>query len=160
LRQAIILSFIRQFKPFYRWEIKGVCSFLLIAFYRNRYLPVKNAFKAISYYRTSDVALMLCMWMMHHLTHQNITFDKLGEAKTLAVQSGNTGMAIFIVCMMILPAAIKSAVSFTPGCPGNGRAYFFLCYFHGSLSTLAFFCTAYASFGGYAVGKIVIIFFQ
>ena len=94
---------------FIGWEIKGVCSFLLIAFYRNRYLPVKNAFKAIIYYRTSDVALMLCMWMMHHLTHQNITFSKLGEAKNLAVQSGNTGMAIFIVCMMILPAAIKSA---------------------------------------------------
>ena len=94
---------------FIGWEIKGVCSFLLIAFYRNRYLPVKNAFKAISYYRTSDVALMLAMWMMHHLTHQNITFAKLGEAKELAVQTGHTGMAIFIVCMMILPAAIKSA---------------------------------------------------
>ena len=94
---------------FIGWEIKGVCSFLLIAFYRNRYLPVKNAFKAISYYRTSDVTLMLCMWMMHHLTHQNITFSKLGEAKNMAVESGNTGMAIFIVCMMILPAAIKSA---------------------------------------------------
>jgi NADH-quinone oxidoreductase subunit L len=33
---------------FIGWEIKGLCSFLLIAFYRNRYLPVKNAFKAIS----------------------------------------------------------------------------------------------------------------
>jgi NADH-quinone oxidoreductase subunit L len=94
---------------FIGWEIKGVCSFLLIAFYRNRYLPVKNAFKAISYYRISDVALMLCMWMMHHLTHQNISFSELGEAKTLALQTANTGMAIFIVCMMILPAAVKSA---------------------------------------------------
>ena len=94
---------------FIGWEIKGVCSFLLIAFYRNRYLPVKNAFKAISYYRLSDVALMLCMWMMHHLTHQNISFSELSEAKTLALQAANSGMAIFIVCMMILPAAIKSA---------------------------------------------------
>ena len=94
---------------FIGWEIKGVCSFLLIAFYRNRYLPVKNAFKAISYYRISDVALMLCMWMMHHLTQQNISFSELGEAKILALQTANTGMAVFIVCMMILPAAIKSA---------------------------------------------------
>ena len=94
---------------FIGWEIKGVCSFILIAFYRNRYLPVKNAFKAISYYRMSDVSLMLCMWMMHHLTHQNITFDKLSEAKNIAIQSANAGMAVFIVCMMILPAAIKSA---------------------------------------------------
>jgi NADH:ubiquinone oxidoreductase subunit 5 (subunit L)/multisubunit Na+/H+ antiporter MnhA subunit len=94
---------------FIGWEIKGVCSFLLIAFYRNRYLPVKNAFKAITYYRMSDVALMLCMWMMHHLTQQNISFSELGEAKVLGLQAANTGMAIFIVCMMILPAAIKSA---------------------------------------------------
>ena len=94
---------------FIGWEIKGVCSFLLIAFYRNRYLPVKNAFKAITYYRMSDVALMLCMWMMHHLTQQNISFSELSEAKILALQTANTGMAIFIVCMMILPAAIKSA---------------------------------------------------
>ena len=94
---------------FIGWEIKGVCSFLLIAFYRNRYLPVKNAFKAISYYRISDVALMLCMWMMHHLTQQNISFSELGEAKILALQTANTSMAVFIVCMMILPAAIKSA---------------------------------------------------
>ena len=94
---------------FIGWEIKGVCSFLLIAFYRNRYLPVKNAFKAISYYRISDVALMLCMWMMHHLTQQNISFSELGESKILALQTANTGMAVFIVCMMILPAAVKSA---------------------------------------------------
>ncbi len=94
---------------FIGWEIKGICSFLLIAFYRNRYLPVKNAFKAVSNYRISDVALMLAMWMMHHLTNRNITFPELGVAKELAVASGQTGMAIFIVCMLILPAVIKSA---------------------------------------------------
>lgn len=94
---------------FIGWEIKGLCSFLLIAFYRNRYMPVKNALKAVSYYRVSDVALMLAMWMMHHLTHQNVTFHQLGDAKEIAVTTGQTGMAIFIVCMMILPAAVKSA---------------------------------------------------
>lgn len=94
---------------FIGWEIKGICSFILISFYRNRYLPVKNAFKAVSYYRMSDVALMLAMWMMHHLTHQNITFSDLGQAKEVAVTSGQTGMAVFIVLMIILAAAIKSA---------------------------------------------------
>lgn len=94
---------------FIGWEIKGICSFILIAFYRNRYLPVKNAFKAVSNYRISDVALMLAMWMMHHLTHQNINFSQLGEAKEIANAANQTGMAIFIVCMIILPATIKSA---------------------------------------------------
>jgi NADH-quinone oxidoreductase subunit L len=94
---------------FIGWEIKGICSFILIAFYRNRYLPVKNAFKAVTNYRISDVALMLAMWMMHHLTHQNINFSHLGAAKEIANAANQTGMAIFIVCMIILPATIKSA---------------------------------------------------
>ena len=94
---------------FIGWEIKGICSFILIAFYRNRYLPVKNAFKAVTNYRIGDVAVMLAMWMMHHLTHTNINFSQLGEAKEMAIAAGQSGMAIFIVCMIILPAAIKSA---------------------------------------------------
>ena len=94
---------------FIGWEIKGICSFILISFYRNRYMPVKNAFKAVSNYRVSDVALMLAMWMMHHLTHQNISFLQLGEAKQVAVNTGQISMAVFIVCMIILPAVIKSA---------------------------------------------------
>jgi NADH:ubiquinone oxidoreductase subunit 5 (subunit L)/multisubunit Na+/H+ antiporter MnhA subunit len=103
---------------FIGWEIKGICSFILIAFYRNRYLPVKNAFKAVTNYRISDVALMLAMWMMHHLTHRNINFSQLGETKELAIAAGQSGMAVFIVCMMILPAAIKSAqIPFTSWLP-------------------------------------------
>ncbi len=94
---------------FIGWEIKGICSFLLIAFYRNRYLPVKNAYKTISNYRISDVAVMLAMWMMHHLTHQNISFTQLGEARDLGVQSGQAGMAVFIVLMIVLAATVKSA---------------------------------------------------
>src|SRR5678816_1126503 len=81
---------------FIGWEIKGLCSFLLIAFYRTRYLPVKNALKAVSNYRLSDVALMLAMWMMHHLTHQNISFPQLDEARNISLLDGNAGMAVFI----------------------------------------------------------------
>ena len=33
---------------FIGWEILGISSFLLIAFYRERYLPVKNAMKVFS----------------------------------------------------------------------------------------------------------------
>ncbi len=94
---------------FIGWEIIGLSSFLLIAFYRNRYLPVKNAFKTLSNYRLSDVAMMLVMWMMHHLTHQNISFTQLGAANETAMLGGHTGMATFIMIMIILAAMIKSA---------------------------------------------------
>ena len=94
---------------FVGWEIKGLCSFLLIAFYRVRYLPVKNAYKTLSNYRISDIALILAMWMMHHLTHQNISYTQLDEARNIAAQTNHGGMAMFIVCMFILSATVKSA---------------------------------------------------
>lgn len=94
---------------FIGWEFIGLSSFLLIAFYRNRYLPVKNAFKVLSVYRISDIALILAMWMMHHLTHQNISFAQLGEARTMAVELQHNGMAIFIASMILLAALAKSA---------------------------------------------------
>jgi NADH-quinone oxidoreductase subunit L len=94
---------------FIGWEIIGISSFLLIAFYRNRYVPVKNAFKTLTNYRLSDMGLILAMWMMHHLTHQNISFSQLAEAKEMAIQSNHNGMATFIAFMLLMAAVIKSA---------------------------------------------------
>jgi NADH-quinone oxidoreductase subunit L len=94
---------------FVGWETIGLSSFLLIAFYRNRYLPVKNAFKTLSIYRVSDIAIILVMWMMHHLTHGNIYFTELPGAKALMNESGQHGMGLFIAIMIVLAAAAKSA---------------------------------------------------
>ncbi len=91
------------------WEIIGLSSFLLIAFYRTRYLPVKNALKVLSVYRLSDIALVLVMWMMHHLTHQNVSFTQLTEAKNMAAQIQPGGMGLFIASMILLAAVAKSA---------------------------------------------------
>jgi NADH-quinone oxidoreductase subunit L len=44
---------------FIGWEFLGISSFLLIIFYRDRYLPVKNGLKTISLYRFADVCLIL-----------------------------------------------------------------------------------------------------
>src|SRR5882672_5199099 len=64
---------------FIGWEILGISSFLLIAFYRDRYLPVKNAVKVFSIYRIGDVGLILAMWMSHHLWHESVTFMELNN---------------------------------------------------------------------------------
>ena len=47
---------------FIGWEILGFSSFLLIAFYRDRYLPVRNAVKVFSIYRIGDVGILIAMW--------------------------------------------------------------------------------------------------
>jgi NADH-quinone oxidoreductase subunit L len=95
---------------FIGWEILGLCSFLLIAFYRDRYLPVKNAMKVISVYRLGDVCLMLAMWGCHHLFHQNITFHQLAGSGFMENIEGDTGLLLFSGLMILVAAAIKSAL--------------------------------------------------
>lgn len=92
------------------WEILGISSFLLIAFYRNRYLPVKNAVKVFSIYRVADIGLILAMWMSHHLWHENITFSKLSSYELVHAQlQSHSQIGIFICLMIFISAAAKSA---------------------------------------------------
>ncbi|ULQ52314.1 proton-conducting transporter transmembrane domain-containing protein [Flavihumibacter fluvii] len=96
---------------FVGWEVLGLCSFLLIAFYRDRYLPVKNGLKVISVYRLGDVCLMLAMWMCHHLFHENITFLKLNDFDFVSSHlTQHNSMFIFTAIMILIAAAAKSAM--------------------------------------------------
>ncbi|MEY3982541.1 MAG: hypothetical protein RL160_98 [Bacteroidota bacterium] len=95
---------------FIGWEFLGISSFLLIAFYRDRYLPVRNAVKVFSIYRIGDLGILLAMWASHHLWHENITFAKLNNAQLVhdhLLNHSNAGM--FISLMLLLAAAAKSA---------------------------------------------------
>lgn len=95
---------------FIGWEILGISSFLLIAFYRDRYLPVKNAVKVFSIYRIGDVGLILAMWMSHHLFHENITFLKLNNYELVDTHlQSHSWIGIFISLMILISAAAKSA---------------------------------------------------
>lgn len=95
---------------FIGWEILGISSFLLIAFYRDRFLPVKNGLKTISIYRFSDICLFLTMWLSHHFWHENITFIKLNDMNLVQEQLRQHGsLAIAISIMILVAAAAKSA---------------------------------------------------
>ncbi len=95
---------------FIGWEMLGISSFLLIAYYRDRYLPVKNAIKVFSIYRLGDVGLILAMWMSHHLWFENISFDKLNNHVLVHFQLENhTKVGLFISVMVLIAAAAKSA---------------------------------------------------
>lgn len=95
---------------FIGWEILGICSFLLIAFYRDRYLPVKNAIKVFSIYRIGDVGLILAMWASHHLWHENITFQKLSNYELVHEHlHSHSFIGVFISLMILVAAAAKSA---------------------------------------------------
>jgi NADH-quinone oxidoreductase subunit L len=95
---------------FVGWEFLGITSFLLIAFYRDRYLPVKNALKTISLFRLGDICLMLALWTSHHIWHENITFAKLENSELVASHiAENYASVIFLISMIIIAASIKSA---------------------------------------------------
>ena len=95
---------------FIGWEILGISSFLLIAFYRDRYLPTRNAVKVFSVYRIGDVGILLAMWASHHLWHENITFMKLHNQLLVHEHlAGHTLLGVFISVMIVIAAAAKSA---------------------------------------------------
>ncbi len=95
---------------FIGWEILGISSFLLIAFYRDRYLPVKNAIKVFSIYRIGDIGLILAIWMNHNLWHENITFLKLSNYEQVHEHLQNHSLiGVFISSMLLLAALVKSA---------------------------------------------------
>jgi len=95
---------------FIGWEILGLSSFLLIAFYRDRYLPVKNAVKVFSIYRIGDVGLIMVMWLSHHLWHENISFFKLNNAELVHSHlTENSLVGLAISMMIFVSAAAKSA---------------------------------------------------
>ena len=95
---------------FIGWEFLGITSFLLIAFYRDRYLPVKNALKTISLYRLGDICLLLSLWMSHHLWHENITFLQLEDVGLVNSHiNEHYGFALFTITMLVVSATIKSA---------------------------------------------------
>ena len=58
------------------WELVGVSSALLVAFFQERHAPVRNGLRVWIVYRVSDAALLLAAIVMHHLRGEG-DFDKL-----------------------------------------------------------------------------------
>ncbi len=94
---------------FIGWEFLGLSSFLLIAFYRTRYLPVKNAVKVFSVYRIGDIGLLMTIWAGHHLLHQNVLFAQLHMDLITHILTEHAGATLFISMMILITALAKSA---------------------------------------------------
>lgn len=95
---------------FLGWEVLGISSFLLIAYYRERYLPVRNALKVYSYYRVADAGLLIAMWLCHHTWHHNLKFLELSDkAKVSEFWTTHPVEMSFIALFIGLAAAVKSA---------------------------------------------------
>lgn len=95
---------------FVGWEVLGATSFFLIAFYRGRYLPVKNGLKVVSLYRIADIALLLGIWVCHHYFGFSINFNDLEGWHEPRPHILSEGFYTFFIPMTFLIAAmVKSA---------------------------------------------------
>jgi NAD(P)H-quinone oxidoreductase subunit 5 len=93
------------------WELVGLSSALLVAFFHERPAPVRNGLRVWTVYRVSDAALLIAAVTLHHLTGEG-DFDKLqgvgpwpgGEALV------GSGQALAVGLLLLVAAAGKSAL--------------------------------------------------
>jgi NADH:ubiquinone oxidoreductase subunit 5 (subunit L)/multisubunit Na+/H+ antiporter MnhA subunit len=83
------------------WEIVGITSVLLIAFFQQRTAPVENALRVFAVYRASDIGLLVAVFAMHHWSG-TASFDRGLPAVTPAE-------ATVIGLLLLLAAAGKAA---------------------------------------------------
>lgn len=93
------------------WELVGLSSVLLIAFYQERPAPPRNALWVWGVYRISDAALLLAAVVLHHMAGEG-DFDRLlGSGDWPYEVSGLASSQALIVGMLLLVAAAgKSAL--------------------------------------------------
>ncbi len=92
------------------WEIVGISSFLLIAFYRHRPQPIRNALRAYTIYRFCDVGLLVGTWMSHLLFHESQHFSQLLVMfDKHSIQPAGYAALSLLSWLIILAASGKSA---------------------------------------------------
>jgi NAD(P)H-quinone oxidoreductase subunit 5 len=82
------------------WEIVGITSVLLIAFFQQRPAPVENALRVFAVYRATDIGLLVGVFAMHHWAGTASFADGLPHL------SGNRAST---VCLLLLLAAAGKA---------------------------------------------------
>lgn len=91
------------------WELVGLTSVLLIAFFQERKEPVQNAMRVFGIYRITDIGLLLGVFVLHHVagsTSSSSLFRGEWPVQQTALSSGAATVAAFL---FLLAAAGKSA---------------------------------------------------
>jgi NADH-quinone oxidoreductase subunit L len=96
---------------FFGWELVGLSSALLVAFFHDRPAPVANGLRVWAVYRVADAAFLVAALTLHHLSGSG-DFDGIaGQGdwpNGTAVLS--EGSALFVGCLLLFAAAGKSAL--------------------------------------------------
>ncbi|MGE3821935.1 MAG: proton-conducting transporter membrane subunit [Isosphaeraceae bacterium] len=93
------------------WELVGLSSALLVAYYQDRPAPARNGLWVWSVYRVSDAALLLAAVALHHLRGEG-DFDRLMGSGSWPESHAAlaSGQALGVGLSFLLAAAGKSAL--------------------------------------------------
>jgi NADH-quinone oxidoreductase subunit L len=93
------------------WELVGLSSALLVAFFQERPSPARNGLWIWIIYRFSDASLLLAAVAMHHVSGEG-DFDKLLGAGDwpFEVSSVSPSLALLVGLLLLMAAAGKSAL--------------------------------------------------
>ncbi|MBA2115316.1 proton-conducting transporter transmembrane domain-containing protein [Bremerella alba] len=96
---------------FFGWELVGLSSALLVAYFHERPAPVRNGLRVWATYRIADAAFLIAALTMHHLTGAG-DFDRLmggGQWPEGAAAIDSTS-ALLVGLLLLLAAAGKSGM--------------------------------------------------
>lgn len=93
------------------WEIVGMSSFLLIAFYRSHSRSVSNAVRVYNLYRVCDLGLLLGAVLGHVLWHDATRFSVLNSMSAASLASANQ-VTLFMLSFCILFASLGKSAQF------------------------------------------------
>jgi NAD(P)H-quinone oxidoreductase subunit 5 len=90
------------------WELVGLTSVLLIAFFQHRDDPVKNALRVFATYRACDIGLLVGVVMMHHFAG-SAAFSALLDGNWPNAGTALSGGSATLIGFLLLLAAMGKA---------------------------------------------------
>jgi NADH-quinone oxidoreductase subunit L len=95
---------------FVGWELVGLSSALLVAFFQERPAAVSNAFRVVSVYRISDAALLSAAVLLRHVAGTGSLSLLFGGSAASVAGALTATNATLIALLLIVAVACKSAL--------------------------------------------------
>lgn len=93
------------------WELVGLSSALLVAFFQERVSPVRNGLRVWVVYRVADAAFLVAAVALHHMTGKGDFFKLMGgNSWPDGATALTSGQAFFVGVLLLIAAAGKSAL--------------------------------------------------
>lgn len=91
------------------WEVVGLSSFFLVAFYRSHTRSVANAWRIYNIYRICDVGLLVGAVLGHVLWHEATRFSQIANLTPESLAGIPTSILLFMGLFLVFAAVGKSA---------------------------------------------------